>query len=465
MKIKIKIDYEPNEKQYKFHTTVADEVVYGGAKGGGKSLALTMEAVAYALKYTGANVYIFRKTFDDLKASIVKEILMRVKNYDNILYKYNQAENYIKFYNGSIIYLRHLKDTKSAYEYNGRSMDFVGIDELTEHTEEVFLVLLSCVRSIKGYPALFRGTCNPGGVGHNWVKKRYVDATEYGKNVIKDEQTNNTIAFIPAKVYDNKALLKQDPTYINRLNLLNENLRKAYLDGNWDVFTGQYFTEWDYNIHTIERFQIPNYWKKFVSIDWGYNNPCAVLWHAVDNENRIYTYRELYIKNTLASDVAKKIREMSIGEIIDYYVGSPDMFQKRGLGLKGESIAEIFYQNNINIKPADNNRLLGWNRVREYLGLNADGKPNILIFRNCINLIRTFPLMQFDSHNLEDISASCEDHALESLRYALMSRPRPNSKNSDIIISDNKENRILSLFQMRKFLNKNKSKIYAGSII
>lgn len=194
------------------------------------------------------------------------------------------------------------------------------------------------------------------------------------------------------------------------------------------MLAGQFFREFSRTKHVIEPFELPSWWRRFRSIDWGYNDPCAVLWHAVDGEGRVYTYRELYLRYTRADQVAERIRRESEGEDIAYTVASPDMWQKRGAvlkangGFEGESIAELFSLSGVPLTPADNSRIAGWQRVRSYLAAAPDGEPRLKIFSCCENLIRTLPGLIFDEHDRED-AAQGEDHAPESLRYALMSRP------------------------------------------
>ena len=167
-------------------------------------------------------------------------------------------------------------------------------------------------------------------------------------------------------------------------------------------------------------------WKRFRAMDWGYNDPCCVLWFAVAPEGKLYVYRELYLRKTLSSEIARQVKTLSEGERIAYTVASPDAWQQRGLkGAEGESIAEVFSKNGVPLLPADNARVPGWQRVREALKAQPDGTPELSIFETCRNLIRTLPTLTFDAHDCEDVSDNCEDHAPEALRYGLMSRPRP----------------------------------------
>ncbi|MPM76822.1 hypothetical protein SDC9_123821 [bioreactor metagenome] len=183
------------------------------------------------------------------------------------------------------------------------------------------------------------------------------------------------------------------------------------------MHSGQYFTEFRRAQHVSEPFALPEWWRRFRAMDWGYNDPCCVLWHAVDGDGNIYTYRELYVRFTLASQVAELIAGLSSAEHISYITASPDIWQQRG---GGDSIAELFMARGLPIERADNARMLGWNRVREHLAAGT-----WKAFDTCKNLVRTLPLLTFDARNTEDVSGTCEDHAAESLRYALMSRPAP----------------------------------------
>lgn len=439
----VTVPYEPNEKQALFHSAGEEEVVYGGAKGGGKSCALVMEALAYALDYPGAIIYLFRETYDDLEANLIAE--MKAK-WPEELYDYKETPHLAKIINGSKVFFRYVRNYEDAKKYQGRSIDFIGVDELTKHEEKSIQELLSCLRSPKGFPARFRATCNPGGIGHAWVKRRYIQGTDYGKRVALDPVTGvNRLKFVPAQVYDNVILMKNDPAYVKRLENLPEDKKKAFLYGDWDVFEGQYFKEWDRYKHVIEPFQPPDYWKRWRSIDWGYNDPCAVYWHTADEDGHYYTYRELYINETHASDVAKRIVEMSVyvdehgnesPEQIEYTVASPDMWQKRGNSstlvkaeeMIGENIAETFLKNGVPVIRADNARIIGWDRMREYLKDAPDGMPYWRITENCRNLTRTLPEMIYDDKKVEDVADGLEDHPPESCRYFLMSRPFKTSR-------------------------------------
>ncbi len=311
------------------------------------------------------------------------------------------------------------------YKYQGKQYQYIAFDELTQFTETQYLYLHSrCRTKDKSIRCYIRASSNPGGVGHGWVKSRFVDNGPY--KVVIDPETGLTRCFIPSRVYDNRVLMENDPDYIKRLMALPVDERRALLEGDWDVYAGQYFREFRRDIHTIVPFKLDPRWSRFRSIDWGYNDPCAVYWHCVAPDSRLYTYRELYVRQKTVTEVAKLILELEVGETIDYGVGSPDMWQKRGTGkVRGECIADTFLENGIHWTPADTDRLNGWQRMHEYLAIAPDGLPYWQIFDTCIELIRTLPALVHDDHRVEDVSDKVEDHGPESCRYGLMSRPTP----------------------------------------
>lgn len=435
--MEINIQYAPNEKQKLFHASAADEVVYGGAKGGGKSCALVMETLAYGLENSGAQMYIFRETFDDLEANIIREWKEKVPKE---LYKYNESKHEATLLNGTSVKFRYIRNFADAEGYQGRSMDFIGVDELTKHEKRSIQVLLSCLRSPKGFKPTFRGTCNPGGIGHAWVKEDYIDATNYGENVTYCPVTGNRRQFIPAKVYDNVVLMQNDPNYVKRLENLPEKEKKAFLYGDWDIFDGQYFGEWKRDIHVIKPFNIPLEWTRFLSMDYGMDM-CAVYWWAVDTFGTCYVYKELHEPKLILSKAAERIVELmdvfvdskgnEVNEIdlIQYTVASPDLWNKRQE--TGESGFEIMTDNGVpSMIPANNARIAGWRTMREYLTPELDmyGKmtPKLMFFENCINATRNIPLLQYDDKKVEDASSTPHDitHACESIRYGVMSRPQ-----------------------------------------
>lgn len=417
--MKLMLEGFPSERQREFFLSRARHTAYGGARGGGKSWAMRRKFILLALRYPGLNLLLLRRTLPELRENHL--IPMQRELYGFAVY--NSAERVFRFPNGSRIKLGYCDTMQDVYQYQGQEYAVIGLEEATHFTEEQMRFLTTCNRTTrKDFSPRMYYTCNPGNVGHAWVKRLFIDRL-YAENENPDDYL-----FIPARIYDNKVLLDADPNYIRQLEALPEELRRAHLDGDWDVHAGQYFREFSRDRHVIEPFEIPSWWRRFRSMDWGYNDPCCVLWHAVDGENRVYTYRELYVRETRAGEVAAMVLELSCGESISYTVASPDMWQKRGAvlsgagGFEGETLAELFTSSGLSLTPADNSRVPGWNRVRDFLAVAPDGRPNWLCFSDCRNLIRQLPALQFDQHNRED-AADGDDHAPEALRYALMSRP------------------------------------------
>lgn len=288
----ITVDYIPRPKQVEFHKSSADECLFGGAKSPGKSCALTMECVAYAFEYPKSIPHIFRETYDDLDANIIQEFKKRVPAE---AYQWNEQKHEAYLINGSTIKFRHVSNLNDAKKYQGRSIPWIGIDELTKHDEATVQELMSCNRSAEGFPVRFRATSNPGGKGHAWVKKRYITPTDYGKKGYVDPLTENNVQFIPATVYDG-VLVESDPNYVKRLENLPESEKQAYLYGNWDIFEGQFFSGY-FGVHNrCYPFTIPDQddnGRIFGSLDHGiaHNTSFGLWWLSPDGKiYRIFTY-------------------------------------------------------------------------------------------------------------------------------------------------------------------------------
>lgn len=413
----------PNPRQREFFASDARHTAYGGARGGGKSWAMRRKLVLLALATPELNVLLLRRTLPELRENHLIPLLRELAG----AAEYNATERVFRFPNGARLRLGYCDGQNDVYQYQGQEYDVIGLEEATHFTEEQMRFLTTCNRTVKRNvrPRMYY-TCNPGNVGHGWVKRLFID------KCYENGEKSCDYRFIPAKVWDNKVLLTADPDYVRTLEALPEDLRRAYLDGDWDVHAGQYFRAFSRTKHVVMPFDIPAWWKRFRSMDWGYNDPCCVLWHAVDGDGRVYTYRELYVRAMRADEVAAKIRQLSDKEQIAYTVASPDMWQKRGAvlrtegGFEGESIAELFAKAGVPLTPADNARVAGWQKVRSYLAPAPDGEPLWQVFACCEALIRTLPLLIYDAHNRED-AADGEDHAPEALRYGLMSRPSANA--------------------------------------
>lgn len=418
--MELRLKGTPNPKQEEFFKARTRHTAYGGARGGGKSWAMRRKLVLLALNYPGLNILLLRRTLPELRENHVIPLLEELSG----TAKYKATERVFEFPNSSRIKLGYCDAASDVYQYQGQEYDVLGLEEATHFTEDQMRFLTTCNRNTReDFSPRMYYTCNPGNVGHAWVKRLFIDRN-YGSG-----ESAEDYSFIPARVFDNHALMRTNPEYVRTLEALPEDMKRAHLYGDWDVFAGQYFREFSRDKHVIEPFTIPAHFKRFRSMDWGYNDPCCVLWHAVDTAGHIYTYRELYIRETRPEDVAKKVLELTGEEPIAYTVASPDIWQNRGAqltggGFEGGSIAELFIRAGMPVLPADNSRVAGWQRLRSYMapGSEEDMRPMWQVFSPCLNLIRTLPMLIYDSHDVED-AAQGEDHAPEALRYAIMSRP------------------------------------------
>lgn len=334
----------------------------------------------------------------------------------------------IRWPNGSSTTFSYLGSVDDVYTYQGREYEDISIDEITQHQEDVFKILRSSNRTTNPLikPRMLL-TGNPGGVGHQWVRRIFID-----RNFTENENPTD-FAFVPARVIDNAALMDNDPDYIKRLNDLPEHLRRAYRDGDWDIVAGQVFTDWRSDTHVINEFAIPPEWNRWISLDWGVNAPFCVLWFAEGYDKRIYCVRELYMngvefEKTMGVALTPKKLAQTINLInrrmgwdnYQFLVADPSCWNHPE---GGESIAETMGREGLKMQQADNERINGLARVREYVSLAPDGKPYIQFFKSCVHTTQTLPSLSYDERKMEDVDTSLDDHAYDSLRYFLMSRP------------------------------------------
>ena len=403
----LKLDGKPNKKQQQFFNSRAKYTAYGGARGGGKSWALRRKIILMALRYKNLRCLIIRRTYPELRENHILPLL-------NDLYgtvKYTESKKCFEFPNGSRINLGYCNAETDVLQYQGQEYDVIAVDEATQLTEYQFNTLKACLRGVNKLPKRMYLTCNPGGVGHSWVKRLFIDRQ------FKDTENPNDYTFIQAFAHDNDVLMEADPDYIRQLETLPPQLREAWLYGKWNIFEGQYFTEFDPEKHVGAPFEISSDWHKFGAFDYGFDM-LAVLWFAVDHKGVCYVYREYCESNLTLSEAAEKIAELSHDDRIEYMAASPDLWNRRQDS--GYSGVEIMNRT-ANLPPlikADDRRIIGWRTVREYL------KSGLVIFSTAYELIRCLPALTFDKRKPEDVSGEPHaiTHAPEALRYALMSR-------------------------------------------
>lgn len=415
----------------------AEFLLYGGAAGGAKSYSLRWGALlfamycflAYGVKHV--RVGLFCEDYPSLRDRQLSKMkaefpafLGRMRDDRDLGLIWQLPEQYGE----NFIAPRNL-DKPEKYH----SVEFAGafVDEFTQNKNaaEVFDEIRFRLRW-PGFPEDFAfpfvaGT-NPGGPGHQIAKDLWVD----GILPKELEPKRKAFQFIQALATDNHYL---SPKYYKDLLSLPEDLRKAYAFGDWDTFAGQYFTQWRRRVHICSRFKIPHYWERFTAEDWGYEAAWSRIWFAVSPEGRIVAYREQYELKRLPDFMAKEGLRLSAGENVRYKVGDPAMWSESGKshGNPGPSIAEQLRTHGWTLAKADNNRIAGWQQVRSYLYFEQDDAGNItrppmfqVMEGTCPNLVRTLPSMVKDKLNPEDCDTKTEDHAPDTLRYALQSRPK-----------------------------------------
>ncbi len=404
---------DPNARQAEFLALSGITYqLYGGARGGGKSWAIRRKQVGRRLMHSGSRGLLLRRTFPELRGN---HILKLFRELPKGTYTYNDQKHEFMFPNGSALELGYCQTDKDVFRYQGQEYDDIGIDEVTQWQEGWFEFLTSCLRTTRTdlKPEMYLGA-NPGGVGHVWVKRRWID-----REFVGGEQPEQ-YAFVPAKVYDNPAIMDADPEYVQRLEALPEDLRRAFLDGDWDVFAGQYFRELRRDIHGFDGNPPPGW--TFRCLDYGESSPSAVYWCRVDRDGCIWVYRELYGAGYTYSALADKMVELSVdrlgkAEQIRYTVAPPDVFAKsKGTGIVGN---EMMALRGVPCIMADNNRIEGWRRMREFLSI----PPRLMVHTiACPHFWRTVPTLIHDDLHPEDVDTDSEDHAADSIRYGLATR-------------------------------------------
>ena len=421
--------FEANEgPQTQFLAASEREVFYGGARGGGKSYAMLVDPLRYCHKQKHRALLI-RRTMPELRDLINHSQQLYSKAYPGA--KWREQEKEWKFPSGARIEFGYAENLTDALRYQGQSYTWIGIDELPQYpTEDIYNFLRSSLRSVDpDIPVYMRATGNPGNVGSMWVKNMFVDPAVPNTKFDIDIKTPNGVKqisrrFIPAKLEDNPYLMQTDDYYA-MLASLPEVQRKQFLEGNWEAFEDSSFPEFNKDVHVIKPFDIPRNWMRFRACDWGYSSPACCLWIAIDFDNNLFVYRELYTQKVTADLFARKVLEAEQGEYIRYGVLDSSTWARRGD--IGPSIAETMILEGCRWRPSDRSprsRVAGKLEIHKRLRPDEEtGYPSLFILDNCINLIRTLPMLPVDKNNPEDVNTHAEDHAYDALRYGCMSRP------------------------------------------
>lgn len=427
------LEYEPTPKQALFHAATEFSVLFGGSAGGGKSRAVTAHALRECIRHPGIRVGAFRRTYGELKESLLAE-LAELGFGQALGAKWNGTEYELRFDNGSLIMFRYAENMTDATRRQGGQYQLLIFDEQTLMAPDVVKFLESRLRSgRKDLPVLgVRATANPGGVGHGAVRDRYIDPTEYGKKVVTDVR-GRTVRFIPSKLSDNPHV---NPEYAMDLMALDGQQRAAFLDGNWDAFAGAMFKELSRERHVVEPIALPHSWTRYNGIDWGFTAPWAVLWAAVDEDGRVWIYREIYERRVGEADQAKRILEAEGDERIRARFADDAMWATRG---DAKPIAEVYSDNGVELTKAGKgagSRVHGWQRWRSYLAegpacahhrsLGWDTCPRLHIFDTCPELFKELrDLPHAVTGDPEDADPRAPDHASDAGRYLLINLEAP----------------------------------------
>ena len=421
----------PSEKQKLFLTASTKHIGFGGARGGGKSWSVRTKAKLLALRYPGIRILIVRRTYPEL-----------VNNHINILRTeligiatYNDKDKVLKFANGSTINFTYCARDSDLDRMQGIEEDIIFLDEATQMSEYQMKTLTACLRGVNDFPKRVYYTCNPGGQGHGYIKRIFIDRR------YEDGENPEDYTFIQSLVTDNKVLMESQPDYIRQLEALPPKLRDAWLYGNWDIFEGMFFEEFTDRpehymdrqwTHVIEPFEIPDDWKIYRGLDWGYNKPSSVGWFAVDHDGVMYHILELYTCSKTPNEGLKWTPHKLFDEVHKIESEHRWLKGKKITGIAdpaiwdaetGESIADIAGKRQVFFSPGDNKRLPGWMQMHYRFAFDENGFPMFYVFKNCKHFIRTVPLMMYDEHKPEELDTTLEDHACDMCRYVMMSRP------------------------------------------
>ncbi len=418
----MKLRLSVTQKQKSFIDASQSEVLFGGAAGGGKSYGQVVDALLTALLYPGSKQLILRRTFAELDKSLIRTSLAV---YPREIYTFNSSSHTGRFSNGSIIDFGYCATENDVFQYQSAEYDIIRFDELTHFTRSQYIYLISRVRGANGFPKQIKSSTNPGGVGHAWVKERFVDPAP--PNTEFSCGGSLTRIFIPSLLDDNAFLTEHDPEYKNRLLALPEREKRALLYGDWDIFEGQYFTEFNREKHVVEPFEIPPDWRKYRTVDYGLDR-LACLWIAASPDGSFYLYREYCESDLAISSAARAVLERTPStEDIYATLAPPDLWSRTQES--GKSKATLFSEHGVNFTRTSNDREAGWLALKELL-LDTGAGPRLKIFSSCTEIIKCLPALERDKIRPTDCATEPHDitHAPDALRGFAIFYARPKEK-------------------------------------
>ena len=435
--------FKPNAgPQTEFLAAGEREVLYGGSAGGGKSFAMLADPLRY-MGHPAFSGLLLRHTTEELRELIFKSQELYPKVWKGI--KWSERKMQWVAPSGARLWMSYLDRDQDVMRYQGLAFSWIGFDELTQWASPfAWNYMRSRLRSTAhDLPIFMRATTNPGGIGHQWVKKMFIDPSPFGEAFdATDIETGEVLKypaghpkagkslfkrrFIPARLSDNP-YLSESGDYEAMLLSLPEHQRKQLLEGDWDIKEGAAFSEFDRKIHVVKPFPIPSNWVKFRACDYGYGSYSGVLWFAVSPDEQLVVYRELYVSKVLATDLADMILEVESGDgNIRYGVLDSSLWHNRGD--TGPSLAEQMITRGCRWRPSDRSkgsRVSGKNEIHRRLQVDEfTEKPRLVFFSTCTEMISQLPAIPLDKRNPEDVDTNAEDHLYDALRYGIMSRPR-----------------------------------------
>jgi hypothetical protein len=430
------LEFEPNEGPQSFFLNLPDsdlDVLYGGAVGGGKSMALLAYALRACVRYDGLQVYWFRCTYPELDTSVIKLLTLKFGFAKALGARWVASKYELIFPNGSILRLAHAKNVQEATSLRSAEFQLLILDERTTIPPDVVELLYTRIRSgADGVPVLgIRSATNPGGPGHSAVLTEYIRATDYGQNEISEDRYGRRRIFIQSKLTDTPQLMN-DGAYLKSLMGLPEIQRKALLDGDWESTPGQMFGELTKDRHVVEPLVLPQSWRRYAGVDWGWRAPWAVIWGAVDEDGRVWLYREIYQTLVRETQQARRVLEAETGEEVIMRYADDAMWVSRG---EMKTIAQVYEDEGCDLTRAgkgSGSRPTGFARIHDYLAeapacyhhrsLGWDTCPMLHIFSSCPNLFNELKNIEYDQkrEGTEDSNPKMPDHLIDALRYLLV---------------------------------------------
>ena len=407
-------------------------VLYGGSRGGGKSHGLRLIMLKRRFLYPNSIGYLFRKTFPELESNHISPLF---DQYPALREYYNEGKKTLRLPNGSQLRFAYCESRRDLHKFQGREIHDLAIEEAGEWAFDHYEFLRASNRSsLEHIPPRTFLTANPGGEGHRWLKRLFIERRYEGLENPSDYH------FVSARVKDNPALMKADPDYERRLaQIKNEVLRRAWLEGDWDVAAGQYFSDFSRDVHVVEPFKIPPHWKWFGAYDYGYNHPAAWLFFVTDEDGNVYLVHEIVKAQMRIDEQATMINEF-ISKLIEtnqkqsksiVFEAGHDCWAKKKAS--DPTIAEDFSKLGVILRRANIDRKLGASRIRMYLAHdpNTNKRPRVFIFKNCEITIDCISRMIHNPSDIEDVlkvdsvdgDPWTGDDAYDCFRYGLMSRP------------------------------------------